>query len=63
MDLSRVTWRKSRRSGNGANCVEVAHTGTTFLVRDSKNPEGAKLTCTPTEWQAFIGGLKDGKFD
>ncbi|WP_433359261.1 DUF397 domain-containing protein [Streptosporangium sp. CA-115845] len=23
LDLSRVTWRKSSRSGNGQNCVEV----------------------------------------
>jgi hypothetical protein len=35
------TWRKSRRSQNGANCVEVRRT--LDQVRDSKNPEGPAL--------------------
>ncbi len=35
------TWRKSRRSTNNANCVEVR--GTLDQVRDSKNPEGPTL--------------------
>lgn len=70
MDQSFVAWRKSRRSGNGANCVEVAVTdiakttaGRLFLVRDSKNAKGAVLAFTPTEWNAFIGGVKSGEFD
>ncbi|MEU8194998.1 DUF397 domain-containing protein [Microbispora amethystogenes] len=74
--LSRVTWRKSRRSGNGSNCVEIAvadaaEAGTEhkadarrlFLVRDSKNPDGPILAFTPSEWDAFVGGVKDGEFD
>ncbi|MEV5409743.1 DUF397 domain-containing protein [Thermopolyspora sp. NPDC052614] len=70
MDLSAVTWRKSHRSGNGANCVEVAVTniaktasGRLFLVRDSKKPQGSVLAFTPVEWDAFIGGVKSGEFD
>ena len=70
MDLSQVTWRKSRRSGNGANCVEVAVANSVpvgaerlFLVRDSKNPEGAILSFAPNEWDAFISGVKNGRFD
>jgi len=70
MDLSRVTWRKSRRSGNGSNCVEVAVVDAArtederlFLVRDSKNPEGAILAFPPAEWDAFISGVKNGRFD
>lgn len=35
------TWRKSGRSQNGANCVELR--GTLDAVRDSKNPAGAVL--------------------
>ncbi|HEX5402834.1 MAG TPA: DUF397 domain-containing protein [Pseudonocardiaceae bacterium] len=35
------TWRKSRRSQNGQNCVEVRHT--LDQVRDSKNPTGPTL--------------------
>jgi hypothetical protein len=60
-------WRKSARSGNQGNCVEVAanllpHTGE-ILVRDSKNPDGAVLTFTEAEWKAFIGGVHDGEFE
>jgi len=35
-------WRRSSRSENGANCVEVRHT--LDEVRDSKNTAGPTLT-------------------
>jgi len=63
-DLEQAVWRKSRRSNGGNNCVEVAFLGAgRVAVRDSKNPTGAKLVFTPGEWDAFIGGAKDGEFD
>jgi hypothetical protein len=33
-----LRWRKSSRSGNVTNCVEVADLGARLRVRDSKNP-------------------------
>ena len=65
MDLSGAVWRKSSRSsGNGGQCVEVAmNLPGIVAVRDSKDPDGPKLTFTPAEWKAFIGGVKTGKFD
>ena len=36
-------WRKSSHSTGGNDCVEVAQAGTSCLVRDSKNPDGARL--------------------
>jgi hypothetical protein len=64
MDLSHATWRKSTRSGSTGNCVEVAgNLAGVVAVRDSKNPAGPALVFTPTEWAAFVGGVKDGEFD
>ncbi len=40
-------WRKSSRSTVQPNCVEVALTGPTVAIRDSKQPTGATLTVTP----------------
>jgi hypothetical protein len=57
-------WRKSTRSGgNGGQCVEVRTHDGRIQVRDSKNPTGPVLVFTPAEWDAFVGGAKDGEFD
>jgi hypothetical protein len=53
-------WRKSSHSdSSGGNCVEVGiRTGdaaATVHVRDSKDPEGARLTFKPGPWAAFVG--------
>ena len=64
VDLSRAVWRKSTRSGPWTdNCVEVAFVDGAIAVRDSKNPTGGTLIFTPGEWDAFVGGTKDGEFD
>ena len=64
VDVSTAQWRKSARSGpNCDNCVEVAFVGGAIAVRDSKDPDGRVLIFTPAEWDAFVGGAKDGEFD
>ncbi len=64
VDLSRAEWFKSSRSGpNTDACVEVAFVGGGIAVRDSKNPTGPALLFTTDEWDAFVGGAKDGEFD
>jgi hypothetical protein len=64
VDLSSAVWHKSTRSGpNCDNCVEVAFVDGAIAVRDSKNPAGPALIFTPDEWDAFVGGAKDGEFD
>jgi hypothetical protein len=64
VDLTNAGWYKSSRSGpNCDNCVEVAFVSGAVAVRDSKNPTGPALIFTPDEWDAFVGGTKDGEFD
>ncbi len=59
-----AVWRKSSRSGGtGGNCVEVAVIDQMVKVRHSKDPNGPVLTFTPSEWRAFVGGVKDDEFD
>jgi Domain of unknown function (DUF397) len=51
-------WRKSSYSGNGGDCVEVAGYDNHLMVRDSKNPEDAKLAFTTASWKAFTAKVK-----
>jgi hypothetical protein len=52
-------WRKSRHSGNGGNCVEVASRVGRVLVRDTKNNgHGPVLRFSPGAWQRFADRVK-----
>ncbi len=54
VDLSRAEWRKSSYSGQSGNCVEVARNLPGLVaVRDSKEPDGAKLVVSQQTWRAF----------
>ena len=56
-------YRKSSFSQERHACVEVATGGDSVLVRDSKNPNGPKLTFTLQEWTAFVAGVRNNEFD
>lgn len=55
---SEDTWRKSRRSANGHNCVEVRNT--LDHLRDSKNPTGPALRA---DVPALLHTIQAGRFD
>jgi len=65
MNESKFTnWRKSRRSGGGDNCVEVALAPDGAVgVRDSKDPAGPVIEFSASEWVVFTRGVRDGEFD
>ena len=52
-------WRRSLRSTNNQNCVELAHT--LDAIRDSKNPAGPVLSVSSVK--VLLAAVKAGKFD
>jgi hypothetical protein len=58
VDLAGARWRKSSYSsgtgGGNSTCVEVAFSGPTVAIRDSKNAPGPVLTLPANAWTAFI---------
>jgi hypothetical protein len=57
-----LTWRRASFC-TSSGCVEVASTGDTIAVRDSKDPDSPILTYDRAEWHAFVAGVKNGEFD
>jgi Domain of unknown function (DUF397) len=58
---SKLDWRKSRASAGNNECVEIARTGTSVLVRDSSKPSGALLEFAPAQWSAFLSRVRGGE--
>jgi Domain of unknown function (DUF397) len=61
---SRPEWVKTSLSFANGDCVEVAVLQSGEVgVRNSRDAAGAVLCFTPEEWDAFLGGARNGEFD
>jgi hypothetical protein len=59
IDLSRAEWRKSSYSSQRGNCVEVARNLPDLVaMRDSNEPDGAKVVVSRETWRAFLLALR-----
>jgi hypothetical protein len=62
--LDGAVWHKSSYSGTQGNCVDVAtNLPGLVVVRDSKDPDGARLVFTRVAWAVLMRRLKTGGFD
>jgi hypothetical protein len=65
--MSSPVWRKSSRSGSGADggqdCVEVAALAEGRGIRDSKAPDTGHLTLSPTSFAQLVTRAKRGDLD
>lgn len=52
------TWRKSSRSQNSSDCVEVKLGAEEVGVRDTKNRQGGQLAVPAAAWKAAINQLR-----
>ncbi|MFF3436750.1 DUF397 domain-containing protein [Streptosporangium sp. NPDC002721] len=66
-ELADVAWHISTRSADSnGQCVEagpLADGSGRVAVRHSRRPEAEVIVYSRAEWEAFVGGVKDGEFD
>lgn len=63
-DIRSTFWVKSSLSYANCNCVEIAGLSEGIVgMRDSKDTSGPVLQFSGAEWQAFLGGVRNGEFD
>ncbi|GAA4864904.1 DUF397 domain-containing protein [Saccharopolyspora cebuensis] len=63
MSIQPVGWRKSTRSSQQTNCVEVGRVGEGAAVRDTKDRATGYFTTTGAQWTSFLTAIKTGRYD
>ncbi|MCD0453134.1 DUF397 domain-containing protein [Actinocorallia sp. API 0066] len=57
-DFTTATWRKSTHSNADQECVELAKSGHTVGIRDSKTPELGHLELAPSSFRHLLTQTK-----
>jgi hypothetical protein len=56
-----LEWHRSSWC-NGGDCVEVASSGDSIMIRDSAYPDRGMLAITRDEWRDWTSRAKEGSF-
>ncbi|MGC0375642.1 DUF397 domain-containing protein [Streptomyces sp. SAI-229] len=58
-------WQRASHSGSGDgnNCVEIAHSPSRIAIRDSKHPTHGPLSVPAPAFHTFVASLKSGSGD
>ncbi|WP_258348620.1 DUF397 domain-containing protein [Saccharopolyspora gregorii] len=59
--MSALGWRKSSRSVNTDNCVEVGRSAGGAAVRDTKDRAAGYFAVPRPRWSEFLAALKSGR--
>lgn len=62
-DMSCAIWRRSTRSGQNGNCVEIAQVAGIVAVRDSKNVGTPPILLPHAGWRALLANVDAGHYD
>ncbi|MCX2728695.1 DUF397 domain-containing protein [Saccharopolyspora sp. NFXS83] len=63
MNSTPANWRKSSRSHQVSNCVEVGKVDSGAAVRDTKNRAAGYITTDDDQWTAFLLAIKTGRYE
>ena len=58
-----LKWRKGSASKPGDECVEVAASGPSVLIRDSRDRSAATLALNSAQWHALVEAIQNGDLD
>ncbi|QFG23743.1 DUF397 domain-containing protein [Actinomadura sp. WMMB 499] len=58
-----LNWRKGSASREGGECVEVAATGASMLVRDSRDQDSGMIELDPAQWRGLVHAIRNGDLD
>ncbi|WP_243791828.1 DUF397 domain-containing protein [Saccharopolyspora gloriosae] len=63
MNATPMNWRKSSRSHQVSNCVEVGRLGSGAAVRDTKDRAAGYLAVEAELWSGFLLAIKSGRYE
>jgi hypothetical protein len=63
-DSAAARWERPEAEDGTPGELEIGFAGNGLVaMRRADDPDGTMLIYTPDEWEAFVGGVRDGELD